>query len=330
MCYKDELQKTNDGRLQRTFEREQVPQFITRYFINVRSKAGAINYWVAIRDLLNWAIEHKIIKRNNISEIIPDDMLEIESEDVTEYLEYKEKQGMSPATLNVRKNIFRSFWNYLVRTRRCPVQYNVITSVMYEGIDSSVYNRTRKCPKDSDLKAMEEKIKQKKDTFVRDRNLIVLRVLKGTGIREGELAGLDLSDVDFQGDEWGGPYITVLGKKRYRQSDKRKVYLTQDATNALREWMNLRGNINNVVDTEALFLNKNGKRLTESNIKKIFSNYGNGLTPHMIRHWYATVLSRESGGDLATQQQLGHSVGTTTRKYYVNTAYKMKDVLNKI
>ena len=51
MCYKDEVQRKNAEKLQRRFEKENVPVFIQKYFINIQSKAGAINYWIAIRDL---------------------------------------------------------------------------------------------------------------------------------------------------------------------------------------------------------------------------------------------------------------------------------------
>lgn len=83
---------------------------------------------------------------------------------------------------------------------------------------------------------------------------------------------------------------------------------------------------NIIIDIDAVFLNKNGRRLNEDNIKAIFKNYGNGMSCHMMRHWYATIVA-PIGGVAFTQQQLGHSSASTTINNYANGAYGMKDVL---
>lgn len=332
MCYKDELQEKNWETLQRALDKDGAPAFIRRYFILCKSKATAKNYWSTIRDLLTWAIVNKSIPKDSISEITPEDMLYIEAPEINLYLDYKvSHDGMALTTIETKKNALRSFWKYLVETNQCPVSNNVIGSVTYDGIKSSIYNNSiKKCPKDEEIKAMEERIRAKKDPFLRERNLLVLRVLKGTGVREGELAGLDLQDVDFVGDEWGGAYILVLGKGSYRKENKRKVYLTKDAQNAIQEWLEIRKKKKHIIDKDALFLNKNGKRLTESNIQAIFKVYGNGLTPHMLRHWYATIIANQDGGSLAAQQQLGHHSILTTRQNYINNTYRMRDILDAI
>ena len=103
MCYKIEVQKKNEEKLQRKFDEENISLFIQKYFINIESKAGAINYWVAIRDLLLWLMEKKIIKKSALSDIEAEDFYEVESEDITMYLRYNEQSGMSPKTT---ENIF--------------------------------------------------------------------------------------------------------------------------------------------------------------------------------------------------------------------------------
>ena len=322
MCYKDELQRKNTEKLQKKFEQDNTPGFIQKYFINIESKAGAINYYIAIKDLLVWLMENKTIKRNIIAEITPNDFYNVESEDVTMYLKQKEQSGMSPTTLETRKNIFSSFWKYLKRTKVCPVKENIIADVSYKGISSS-NNLIKKLPSETQLKNMEEKIMRKNDEFVRVRNLIILRVLKGTGLRESELAGLNISDL-YLDEEM--PYIKIIGKGTYREIEARMVYLTGDAANAIKEWLEYRNGLENIVDESAVFVNKNGKRLSEYNIQSIFKTYGNGITPHMIRHYYATLMANT--GNLAfAQQQLGHSSLNTTVNNYANGAYGMKDVL---
>lgn len=322
MCYKIEVQKKNEEKLQRKFDEENISLFIQKYFINIESKAGAINYWVAIRDLLLWLMEKKIINKTSLSDIKAEDFYEVESEDVTMYLRNKEQSGMSPTTLETRKNIFSSFWKYLARIKVCPVKENIIADVSYKGISSN-NNLIKKLPTEAQLKNMEEKIMRKNDEFVRVRNLIILRVLKGTGIRESELAGLNISDL-YLDEEM--PYIKIIGKGTYREIEARMVYLTGDAASAIKEWLEYRNGLENIVEESAVFVNKNGNRLSEYNIQSIFKTYGMGLTPHMIRHWFATVMANT--GNLAfAQQQLGHSSLNTTVNNYANGAYGMKDVL---
>lgn len=325
MCYKDEVQKKNAEKLQRKFEEDNVPGFIQKYFINIKSKAGAINYWIAIKDLLLWLMEKGLINKKSISTISPSDFYNIESEDITLYLQSKENAGLSPTTLETRKNIFSSFWEYLKRTKICPVKDNIIADVSYKGISSN-NNLIRKLPTDEQLKAMEEKIDKKKDNFVRIRNHIIVRVLKGTGLRVSELAGLGLSDLYLEEEL---PYVTIIGKGKYRTQEARIVYLTGNAANAIREWLNIREKIENIIDIDALFLNKNGKRFTEDNIKSMFKTYGNGVSCHMLRHWYATLMA--STGNIAfVQQQLGHTSSNTTINIYANGAYGMKDILGNM
>ena len=322
MCYKDELQKRNADKLQRKFEEDNVPDFVKKYFINIKSKSGCINYLIALEDFFFWAITNNIIGKNAISNIEPEDFNNIIAEDITSYLDYKESLGISPTTLETRKNILRSFWNYLSRLNTCEVEKDFFKDVSYEGISSND-NLIIKLPSDKQLQDMENKIMKKHDKMVRTRNMCVLRVLKGTGIRESELAGLDISNL-YLDDEM--PYVKVLRKGRYRMQQAQPVYLTGDAVMAIKEWLSYRATITNIIDRQAVFLNKNGRRFTEENIKSMFKTYGNGVSCHMLRHWYATVIAKK-GGITFAQQQLGHRSANITINTYANGSYGMKEIL---
>lgn len=325
MCYKDELQKRNADKLEKKFEEDNVPDFIKKYFVNIKSKSGCINYLVALKDFILWAIANNIIHKKEISDIEPEDFNDIVVEDITLYLEYKESLGMSPTTLETRKNILRSFWNYLSRLNTCEVKEKFFKDVSYEGIPSND-NLLKKLPSDKQLQDMENKIMKKHDKMVRMRNICVLRVLKGTGIRESELAGLDISNL-YLDDEM--PYIKVLRKGKYRVQQTQPVYLTGNAVKAINEWLSYRATITNIIDREAVFLNKNGRRFTEENIKSMFKTYGNGVSCHMLRHWYATVFTKECGITFA-QQQLGHKSANITINTYANGSYGMKEILGNM
>lgn len=326
MCYKIEVQNKNAEKLNRKLDELNFPIYMRKYFtVKIESKAGALNYLGVIVDLLNWFIEDKMINRERISDIEPSDFTDIMAEDITLYLKIKEQNGMSPTTLETRKHIISSFWDYMSRVKGTEIKDGFFKDVTYKGIPSG-NNLTKKLPTEKQLDDMEEKIMWKKDIPVRNRNITIFRVLRGTGIRESELAGLDLSDLHLDEEM---PYITILGKGVYREMQNRMVYLSGSALKAIREWLEYRNTLDNIVDTEAVFINKNGTRTTERNIKQIFENYGNGITPHMMRHYYASVMNQN--GNLAfVQQQLGHSSVNTTVNNYANGAVGMKDVLDNM
>ena len=134
MCYKDEVQKKNAEKLQRKFEDDNVPEYI-------KSKAGAINYWSAIKNFINWAMDISLIKKDQISEVELKDFFDIEPEDITLYLEYKEQCGISLTTLETRKNIIRSFWHFLAEIGNVNEFFKAVS---YEGILSG-NNLIKKC-----------------------------------------------------------------------------------------------------------------------------------------------------------------------------------------
>ena len=328
MCYKIEVQNKNAEKLNRKLDELNAPQFLRDYLNELESKSGALNYLVAIKDFLQWLIENNIINKKSISGIEVSDFSDLRPQNISSYLRYKETNGMSPTTTETRKNIIKSFIQDIYSYRECLLRevYNNIEDfykmIKYKGIPSG-NNLTKKLPTEKQLNDMEEKIMWKKDIPVRNRNIAIFRVLRGTGIRESELAGLDLTDLHLDEEM---PYITILGKGVYREMQNRTVYLSGSALKALSEWLEYRSTLDNIVDTEAVFINKNGTRTTERNIKQIFENYGNGITPHMMRHYYASVMNQN--GNLAfVQQQLGHSSVNTTVNNYANGAVGMKEKL---
>ena len=304
MCYKQEKQKINGEKLQAIFDEYNVPEFIVDFFGQIASRAARINYWITIRDALSWLMEKNYISKDKISDITIVELNNVRSPKMILYFEYlKYDKEIALTTLQTKKNQLGSFWEYLVQEKY--VEKNIIHSIKSEEFKPAKTNRRKmaKMPLHEDIVEMIEKINRKNDEFIRIRNLIVLRVLRGTGLRESELAGLDIDNV-FLDEEH--PYILVISKGTYDYTDDGKdiVYLTKDATAAFREWFKYRSTLTDIVDETAVFLNKNGKRLTEGNIQDIFKNYSRGkLTAHMMRHEYTTILQRETNDATFVQEQ---------------------------
>ena len=160
-------------------------------------------------------------------------------------------------------------------------------------------------------------------TSVALRDAAVLEVLYGAGLRISELCGLGTSDVDLRAG-----LVTVLGKR----SKIRRVPLGEGAMAAIRAYLaagrtNLSGPL---TPPDALFLNRRGKRLTPRDARRILERRlltdGRAISPHSLRHAYATHLL-EGGADLrAVQELLGHADVATTQLYTHLTKDRLRAV----
>ncbi len=155
------------------------------------------------------------------------------------------------------------------------------------------------------------------------RDAAILEVLYGAGLRISELCGLGPSDVDLRGG-----LVTVLGKR----SKIRRVPLGEAAIAAIRAYLDggrtfLTGPTS---PPDALFLNRRGRRLTPRDARRILERRlltdGRAISPHTLRHAYATHLL-EGGADLrAVQELLGHADVATTQLYTHLTKDRLRAV----
>ena len=141
----------------------------------------------------------------------------------------------------------------------------------------------------------------------RQRDDAVLEVLYGSGVRVGELCGLDVDAVDL-----ASAAITVWGKG----SKERRVPLSAPAVDALRDWLVVRRDVVDAKSRPALFGNERGMRLSPRDVRRIIDRRSQRPThPHALRHSFATHLL-DGGADLrVVQDLLGHSDVATTQRY---------------
>lgn len=143
---------------------------------------------------------------------------------------------------------------------------------------------------------------------IRARDDAVLEVLYGSGLRVGELCGLDEGDLDLARGR-----ATVWGKG----GKQRTVPLSAPAVAALRRWLQLADQLPGTdADRGALFRNRRGKRLTARDVHRLLDRRATAPThPHALRHTFATHLL-DGGADLrAVQELLGHADLATTQRY---------------
>ena len=158
------------------------------------------------------------------------------------------------------------------------------------------------------------------------RNLVILELLYGSGLRLAELHGLDVSDVDAARGQ-----VRVLGKGR----KQRIVPLTSAACAALERYMPRRGEVLAGAASSgegALLLNPQGRRLSQRSIQKVVRGLlddaaaGQGLSVHSLRHSFATSLL-DAGADLmAVKELLGHASLSTTQIYTHTSKERLRRV----
>lgn len=146
------------------------------------------------------------------------------------------------------------------------------------------------------------------------RDLAMLELLYGTGLRVSELISLDMTSCNFDAG-----FLRCVGKG----NKERIVPLGRRANEALRRYLRLERSqlVKRHPETQALFLNRWGKRLTRQRVWQLLRRYAKAglinkaIGPHTLRHSFATHLL-ERGADLRTVQELlGHATISTTQRY---------------
>ncbi len=186
----------------------------------------------------------------------------------------------------------------------------------------------KKLPRDmtvDEVFALLDRITGQEPADIRDR--AILEFLYATGLRVGELASLDLHDIDLSAG-----VVRVMGKGR----KERMVPFGSKAKEALRTWMKATRDRREKADApEALFLNLRGGRLTDRSERRILNRrivdaaLHLKVSPHTIRHSFATHLLG-AGADLrAIQELLGHASLSTTQRYTHVTPDSLMKVYDK-
>ncbi len=153
------------------------------------------------------------------------------------------------------------------------------------------------------------------------RDKAILETFYSTGIRISELVALSLQDVDFISG-----VVKVMGKGK----KERIVPIGECALKAIRKYLDKRDK-----DTDTIFLNKNGKRITDRGVRVIFTKYlrlasiKQGISPHTLRHSFATHLLNHGADLRSVQELLGHVNLATTQIYTHLTTEKLKSVYDK-
>ena len=235
------------------------------------------------------------------------DQLELRRVDhlaVRSYLAHLSRRKLARASVARHLSALRSFFKYLVR----------------EGVVDANPARTVATPKrEKHLPAVLQTadvalLLEQPDTSVTlgVRDAAWLELLYASGLRISELVGIDLDDIELR---------ARLVKVRGKGSKERIVPFGSKAETALRAWLAVRGELIRDIEEQAVFVNYRGERITTRSVRRLFDGYVRdaslkaGVSPHTLRHSFATHLLN-AGADLrGIQELLGHASLSTTQKY---------------
>ncbi len=235
---------------------------------------------------------------------------------IVAYLMLLRKQGKATATIARRLAALKAFYQFMLKE-------NYVTKNPTEDLSSP--RLERKLPKVLTVEEVEKLLSQP-DTSnpagIRDKAM--LEALYATGIRVSELVNLNLDDLDLKEG-----FVRCIGKG----SKERVVPMGEIAVKCLISYLkDGRPKMVSNPKEQALFLNHHGRRLTRQGFWKIVKKYAAQLqirkeiTPHTLRHSFATHLL-ENGADIrAVQEMLGHADISTTQIYTHVTKDRLKDV----
>lgn len=238
---------------------------------------------------------------------------------ILSYLNSLQNKGRAVSTISRNLAAIKSFYQYLVRER-------YLEKDPAANLESPKLEK--KLPKILSIAEVEELLRQPNTytpTGLRDKAM--LELLYATGIRVSELISLNISDINL---DMG--YIKCYGKG----AKERIVPLGSIAAKCVQDYVNKgRPKLVRTYEEPALFVNHHGNRLTRQGFWKIIKRYAREanimkeITPHTLRHSFATHLL-ENGADLrSVQEMLGHADISTTQIYTHVTKNHLKEVYDK-
>lgn len=207
----------------------------------------------------------------------------------------------------------RSYYNYLVKNNK--VDYNYFKDIPNPRKEKGIPNYL-------DLEQTKTLFTSLKDeTLIDKRNNLILEFLYSLGVRVSELVNIKISDIDFSNNS-----IKVLGKG----SKERYVFFGEYADERLKSYLKVRSHSS----SPYLFLNKDGNKLSTRYIRKIIdklildSGLSKHISPHTLRHTFATDMLNNGADLLTVKELLGHSSLSTTSIYTHVTSARLKEVYN--
>lgn len=279
--------------------------YLVSEFLNyIRNKNYSLNTIISyINDLYYF---HEFVKM---------DFDKVKYDDIRDYLEYLNLKKEKSTSVSRKISSLKSFYKFLYKNDYMDKKDYPLVKVTYP-------KKEKKLPKFlyyNDLLEIINESSKDKDG-VRDR--LIIEMLYATGVRVSELVNIKLNDIDFN-----NKIIIVCGKG----NKERIVYYGDYAEEVLNKYLKTHVRKNN----NYLFLNSKGEQITDGGIRYIIDNIMKKLsikthvTPHVLRHTFATDMLNNGCDIKVVQELLGHSSLKATEIYTHVTNEHLKEVYYK-
>ena len=308
---------------------KELPSFCTDFFRGIEPRTSArtrLAYAYDLKTFFDFLKQaNPELKTKELRDFPLSILDEIKLMDLEEYMEYLKCYSTEKREdlMNTERGIMRkvstvkSFYNYFYRTER--IQNNPASLLQLPKIHEKEIIRldvdevARFLDEVEDGECLTEKQKAY-HAKTKLRDLAMMTLLLGTGLRVSECVGLNINDVDFRN---GGLRIHRKGGKEVI------VYFGAEVEYALQDYLSEREHIvPEEGSEEALFLSMQRKRINVRSVEKMVKKYAQlvtplkKITPHKLRSTYGTNLYRETGDIYLVADVLGHSDVNTTKKHY--------------
>ncbi|PWI31890.1 tyrosine recombinase XerC [Vibrio albus] len=214
-----------------------------------------------------------------------------------------QQAGLKASSQATRLSSLRSFFDFLIQKKE-------LSANPAKGISGP--KKQKPLPKNLDVDEMDQLLSVDLSDPLSVRDRAMMELLYGAGIRLAELASLNVQDIHPDGEE-----IRVIGKG----NKERKVPFSGQACEWVQLWLTMRRTLLKDTQEPALFLSRLGKRISHRNVQKRMAEWGlkqhvsSHISPHKLRHSFATHILESSNNLRAVQELLGHENISTTQVY---------------
>ena len=328
--YSEKIDQENIRRLREMIA--ELPPYCRTYFRGIEPRTQSrtrIAYAYDLRIFFQYLMDENpvIAKCGGIRNITLDMLSQLTPTDIEEYMEYLKYRpveenpqgGVMNRETGIKRKVssLKSFYKYLYQKEM--VENDPAARVLMPKLHEKEIIRL-----DVDEVALMldqaesgDRLTERQKAFhekTKIRDLAILTLLLGTGIRVSECVGLDVNDVDFRND----------GVRVHRKGGKEQVvYFGDEVEEALLNWLEEREHISPAEGSEeALFLSLQNRRMNVRSVENMVKKYARTaaplkkITPHKLRSTYGTSLYRETGDIYLVADVLGHNDVNTTRKHY--------------
>ncbi len=262
-------------------------------------------------------------------ELTPRDIGSVTARDISMYLEFltfyiKDEVEITNEGLGKMRKLasLRSFYKYLFKNSLIDADISLLVDMPKRHEKPIIRLEIDEVARLLDLVESGEQLSDRQRAYnarIRERDLAILTMFLGTGIRVSELVGLDIDDLDF---ELGGFLVTRKG------GNQAVLYFPDEVSEVLQAYLKKRAKMQALPGHEnALFLSLQNRRISVLAVQVMVKKYATQaaplkkhLSPHKLRSTFGTNLYHETGDIYLVADVLGHSDVNTTRRHYAAMA----------